>query len=333
MNKKIFIFLFALFITIVFLDFETPFLRADGEVPQILCSQVGDHLENAVIQSIRKANNSILLITYTLRDAKVIQALNEKAKQGINVIVIYDADASKGVHRQLTKEIKKIARHSEGLMHLKILVIDEKHCLLGSANITRESLKTHSNLMVEFDQPEIAALLLKKADQLSKNYFEEPIPVTSFLVNDQSIEFHFLPDDKNAVTEVKNLIQSAEKTIRVAMFTFTRTDFVDALKKAKERGVDVKVVIDKGTAFAASRKVVQALKQANIPLCLSDQNEIMHHKFVLIDNQILAHGSANWTLAAFNQNDDYIMIMKNLTPSQRNVLSELWDHLFEHTHF
>lgn len=309
-------------------DAPNPSTKAlPGEAPKLYCTQVGDYLQDTLIHDLDSAKQSIILMIYTLRDAKIIQALNKKAEEGVLVKVIYDADASKGIESKLSSKIYQYPRAGTGLMHLKLLTIDSHSVWLSSANMCRDSLKKHANLLTHIDQPDIAKLLEKKADQIIGESYEKPLLPFSCNLEGQTIELRFLPDDQKAVSKLTQLLNSAQKTIKVAMYTFTRQDLADCLLAAKKRGVKVEVVVDESTGKGASQKIVQFLQQKKIPLFLSSEGGMMHHKFVLIDDQTLALGSANWTKAAFKQNDDYIMILSKLNPSQQKVMDALWKNL------
>lgn len=312
---------------VLFLDIDFTYpspLAVQGESPRFYAIAAQDALEDTIITSIKGAKHSIVLIIYSLKDWKVIKALNQKAKDGIDVTVIYDKKASFGVEKYLSPTIHSFARVSKGLMHLKLLVIDEESTWIGSANFTHDGLKKDANLMVNLHAPEFAQVILKKADQLSDVAYEKPIATQSFVINDQVLEMHFLPDDKEAIHRIKELIRSAKKTIKVAMYTFTREDLADTLIQAQKRGVDVKVVLDPNAAKGAGKKIVK-----KIPTYIYGAEGLMHHKFLVIDDEILVHGSANWTQAAFKQNDDCFMIINKLNDSQKKVMDDIWSKLIK----
>lgn len=303
-------------------------LALPGDAPSFYSPQTSDNLEDTLAASIRNAKSSVILITYTLRSAKIFQALNDAAQAGINVVVVYDTTASKGeVEKRLNPNVHSISRGINGIMHLKILIIDKMSTWLGSANMTRDSLKSHANLITNLHSPEFAEAVLRKANQVTGQAFEQPLPPQYFNIEGQNLELRFLPDDETALTRIKELIRSAKKTIRVAMFTFTREDLADTLIRAKNRGVDVQVVIDLGQSKSASLKIVNLLQKNDVPVLLRDTGGLMHHKFMLIDDEILEHGSANWTKNAFRQNDDYIMIIYPLIDSQKTVINGIWEAL------
>jgi phosphatidylserine/phosphatidylglycerophosphate/cardiolipin synthase-like enzyme len=298
-----------------------------GRAPRIYALASGDSLQDTLTDSIGQAKKSIVLIIYSLRDWKVIGALNDKAESGVDVTIIYDHLASENIEQHLSKKIHVFSRAGPGLMHLKLLIIDEAHAWLGSSNFTRSGLKQDANLILHVNQEECAKHLLKKAQQFTQDPLEIPLPAFIFKAGRQALELRFLPDDKEAVTRIKDLIGSAKKTLQVAMYTFTRQDFAEALVKAKKKGVKVAVILDAQSAKGTSKKIVEFFKKEKIPVFIYGQPGLMHHKFVIIDDAILAHGSVNWTKQAFILNDDCLIIMHDLNVSQKKVLHAIWQSL------
>ena len=326
--KKIIVLLFAL-ITLYFsyetLEISPPAIPGGGAY--LYSPQNNDNLEDTFVNAIHSAKTSIVLITYTFKSAKIIQALNDAAKRGVIVKAIFDAQASSDVSTKLSPRILAIPRGMEGLMHLKFLIIDNHQTWLGSANITRESLKSHANLVASLDSEEFANIVLQKAYQIIHRTFEKPIPVQIFKAADQTIELRFLPDDTEAIARIKELMRQAKKIIRVAMFTFTREDLADALVHAKNRGVKVEVVLEMSATKKTNSKIALLLRKNGISVFEKNTGGLMHNKFMLVDDDVLEHGSANWTQAAFRKNDDYIMIISGLSPEQRTILNKVWKAL------
>lgn len=300
-----------------------------GEAARFYSPQNEDNLEDTLVDCINKAESSITLFTYTLRSAKIIQALNKAAtRENMRVDIVFDCEASKGVEKKLCSEIHAIARKINGLMHLKLLIIDGRHTWIGSANMTRESLKSQANLVTHLDDEIFANVVLLKGSQIIDTPFEKPIPPQILTIGGQTLELRFLPDDTTAIARIKDLIHSAKKTIRVAMFTFTREDLADTLIQASKRGVLVEVVSDRCQSLKVNKKIIDLLQKNDIPVALKDTGGLMHHKFMWIDDEILEHGSANWTLAAFKKNDDYIVIIDPMTPHQKEVMTKIWNAFY-----
>ena len=320
--------LFSLLLALHFYTQETlnvsP-ISLPGEATKFYSPQNQDNLEDTLVDHINKAESSVVLFTYTLKSAKIIQALNNAArKKDMRVDVIFDRKASKGAEKKLRSEVHAMTRGLNGLMHLKLLIIDGRHTWIGSANMTREALKSQANLVTHLDNETFAKAVLMKGLQVKGTAYEKPIPPQIFNVGGQTLELRFLPDDQTAIARIKELIRNAKKSIRVAMYTFTRIDLAETLIQAANRGVKVEVVLDLGQSKHASKKIVTLLQAHNIPLALKDTGGLMHHKFMWIDDEILEHGSANWTKMAFKDNDDYIVIINPLTPHQKEVMNRIW---------
>jgi phosphatidylserine/phosphatidylglycerophosphate/cardiolipin synthase-like enzyme len=137
----------------------------------------------------------------------------------------------------------------------------------------------------------------------------------------------FLPDNSDAIGRIKSLIRSAKKTIRVAMFTWTRTDLAQEVINASKRGIDVKVAIDYSSSKGTSAKIAKLLKENNIPVYISRGGPLLHHKFLYIDSSTLVNGSANWTKRAFTENDDCFMVFNRLNSPQVKMMNKLWDNI------
>lgn len=306
---------------------ETKLPQSD-QPAEFYSTQKGDDLREIFTKAIQKAQKSIVLIIYTLTDPKIIAALREKSEAGVKVLVIYDSKVPYNpTTRKLGKEITLIKRKGPGLTHQKILVIDEKQVWIGSANMTTESMRMHGNLVLGFENPHIAKVLTSHADRWVEPGVSPPLPHNKFLIQQQELELAILPDDKEAINRVLKVIESAKKTIRVAMFTWTRKDFAQAVIDAQKKGVDTEVAIDYYTGAGASSQVVKMLCNAGVPVYYNKGNGLLHYKMLYVDGKTLVNGSANWTAAAFKKNDDCFIILHDLTDEQKKYMDSLWNNI------
>ena len=103
-------------------------------------------------------------------------------------------------------------------------------------------------------------------------------------------------------------IGHAEESIDIAMYTFTDFAIARELVRAKERGVEVRIYLDRSQVtakYAQSRYFIQNEMDVRI----SSNSAIMHNKFAIIDGKILITGSYNWTLSANNRNDENVLVI------------------------
>lgn len=302
-----------------------------SDQPPLIYSTPGrDDLAFTLSKAISEAKQSVLLIIYTLTDPKIIHALNEKSRSGIPVQVICDGKACAYVERKLDPHIQLLRRFGPCLMHQKILVVDKSQVWIGSANMTGESLRMHSNLVTAMVSPDLAAIVTEKADSFEEvGCNSKKISHRDYLMGNQKVEMWFLPDDRGAVNRIKSLIEGARKTIRVAMFTWTRRDFAEKLIEAYKRGIKVEVVLDYNSSQGSSANIMKFLIQRGIPVRLSQGEGLLHHKFMLVDDTTLVNGSANWTKAAFTQNDDCFIVIHDLNEEQRKQLDAIWSDIMK----
>jgi len=254
---------------------------------------------------------------FGLSDTAIIKTLYEKSARHVGTKVFYDPSAS--VH--LSPKVQKLEATPlpcEGLLHQKLLVIDDGLVFLGSANLTRTSLNMHDNLMMGFYSPQVAQFLQEKAPYSTGHL--------KTMVAGQDLEIWLLPDPRgHALYSIRQMIRNAHKNIKVAMFTFCHPSLVQELLTAHQRGVQVSVIVDYQSGMGASSKAIEELKKEGIPVFFNKGNKLMHHKFMCVDDKDLLLGSANWTKAAFYKNRDLFAILHNLGPEQKQFMQKLWE--------
>jgi competence ComEA-like helix-hairpin-helix protein len=134
-----------------------------------------------------------------------------------------------------------------------------------------------------------------------------------------------LYDDPETVI-VEN-INKAEVFIDIAMYTFTDKEISQAAIEAKERGVKVRVYLDRSQVeakYSSSRLFVEK----DIEVRISSNNYIMHNKFAVIDSKIVITGSYNWTVSASIRNDENLLVIDDEEVIQRyqRQFENLWEN-------
>ncbi len=105
-----------------------------------------------------------------------------------------------------------------------------------------------------------------------------------------------------------SVIDSAQARVDVAMYSFTNQDFADALIRAHARGIDVRVIVEKQQAGSRFSQHVR-LATAGIPVRIDSNPNLMHHKFAVLDEEILVNGSMNWTGNGVSENNENVVII------------------------
>lgn len=124
--------------------------------------------------------------------------------------------------------------------------------------------------------------------------------------------------------ELINIINSSEKTLDIAIYSLTKQNIVNAIAKAQERGVTVRIITDKQESNSKyESKELAYLKKSNISIKINTHSGLMHLKTTIADNKIVTTGSYNYTEAATNKNDEVLVVINN------NDIASDWDKEFE----
>lgn len=103
-------------------------------------------------------------------------------------------------------------------------------------------------------------------------------------------------------------IDTASASVDAAVYELNLWSLRDALIRAEQRGVSVRLVIESDNLEADE---VQALVEAGIPV-RDDQNPgLMHNKFVVIDRQEVWSGSMNWTITDGYRNNNNLLRLRS----------------------
>lgn len=114
------------------------------------------------------------------------------------------------------------------------------------------------------------------------------------------------------------------KKIDVAMYSLTNMLITTALLDAYKRGVDIRVVADRGMS-ANKHSQVDELANAGIPVRKSKKHKIEHNKFAVFDDRIVVSGSYNWTVAATESNSENCLFFEQPNNEFSNRFEELWE--------
>ncbi|TAK31336.1 MAG: hypothetical protein EPO21_17725 [Chloroflexota bacterium] len=126
------------------------------------------------------------------------------------------------------------------------------------------------------------------------------------------------------------LMDQATKTMDVADYDFDLANVADAMARAKQRGVIVRMVTDSDTLNDAKNKQIQAafdtLRKANIPIVDDQRQEIMHNKFTVVDGEWVETGSWNYTDGDTYRLNNNLVILRS--PELARNYTDEFDKMF-----
>jgi phosphatidylserine/phosphatidylglycerophosphate/cardiolipin synthase-like enzyme len=131
-------------------------------------------------------------------------------------------------------------------------------------------------------------------------------PVAS-LATGAAIAVCFSPEE-NCTAFAVDTIDRAESQILVNAYTLTTgSGIVEALVRANQRGVDVKLIVDRTTP-CEHQSGIEPLARAGMPIWIDRGVRKAHEKAMVIDRKIVLTGSMNWTAGAARNSEDLNLI-------------------------
>ena len=122
-------------------------------------------------------------------------------------------------------------------------------------------------------------------------------------------------------------LNRAEKTMLVCVFTITNDDLANAIRRARDRGVAIRIISD-DDLLAMNGSDVKALHNEGFQVRVDlDMHAQMHNKFVIIDDYIVITGSFNWTKQAVTKNQENLVAMDDpvLAKSYTEQFNKMWE--------
>ena len=296
----------------------------------------GNELFDEIIESLKKAKKSINIQFYIFKSdkigSKILDILKEKAKDGVEVRLLYDSVGSKSLKKSKLKDAidagVKVGEFFPSLLkilninmnfrnHRKIIVIDNKFGFIGGFNVGDEYLgedpkfgywrDTH----IKFQGSAVKDLNLRfLADW--RYATKEDIDLTpdledynSIITNNYSkadLQIVSSGPNPNNRYEIKwsylELIQKSKDYIYIqSPYLILDDSIADSLKLASISGLDVKIMIpgkgDHPFVYWANLAYAGDLLNYGIEIYHYDKDAFLHSKTVVIDDKICSIGTAN----------------------------------------
>ncbi|WP_298650973.1 cardiolipin synthase [uncultured Proteiniphilum sp.] len=298
----------------------TPLLGGN-DVKLFTCGE--DKFEN-LFADIEKAEKHIHIEYYVLLDdelgLKFQQALIRKAKEGLEIRIIYDSFGSRKAKRKFFEDFRKAGIETEPFLklslsaltsrlnyrtHRKIVVIDGRIGYVGGMNVADRYLKgfdwgcwrdTHARIegkgvqglqsVFLIDWYFVSQTLITSRDYFPvlENYGECPMQI----VNSGPLSVY------NEISYgIMQAIYDARKSIFIQTPYFLPPDaMIDALQAAATRGVDVRVMMSKRSDM---------MLESGVKVYMYHKG-FLHSKMMVFDGSLTLVGSANFDSRSFEQN-------------------------------
>jgi phosphatidylserine/phosphatidylglycerophosphate/cardiolipin synthase-like enzyme len=301
--------------------------------------------DDTLVAFINRAKYSLDLTIYDFKTpgiADIPGAINDAFNRGVRVRFISDGSqfvSNSGV-AALNPSIPRIqspTSASYGIMHNKFIVMDADHPNPDSCFVWTGAMNWTDYQMID-DPNDILIIQDRSVAKAYELEFEEmwgdtgSTPNTTFSrfgqfkldntphhfnVGGKDVEVYFSPSD-NTNAKLLDAINTADHNLYFASMVITRQDLAGAIIDKSNAGVDVFGVTNDSGTNTQYQNLFSGLPAGHF-LANPDTNIIMHHKYLLADqntpfsNPLIWTGSHNWSNNAQNRNDENSILIHDAT--------------------
>jgi cardiolipin hydrolase len=151
--------------------------------------------------------------------------------------------------------------------------------------------------------------------------------IKSLPFNDADNKAFFSHHDDIRDFVIKTL-KAANKDLKICMFTISDDPIAETIAGCHKMGIQVRIITDDGKIFDKGSDIY-SLDRMGIKIKIDSFRSLMHHKFVIIDNQKLLTGSYNWTRTGADVNNENVLITtkKSIVQAYKNEFQRLWKEM------
>lgn len=282
--------------------------------------------DKSLLRLIRTAQHSLDGAFYDISDPGVTNALIAAKNRGVRVRLVTDSDSFVDKHDPTKPREVIVQMHHAGIpvvgdgrsafMHHKFLVADGKTVWTGSTNVTTSSLYQHNNNALTLRYPQMAAAFTQEFErmfidrQFGVSTRPAPTPTFESRMGGSSIDAFFSPRGGGREAVVREL-RGATKSIRFMTFSLTDPETGQTIINKAKSGVQVEGIFDRWLA-AGKYSLFPHLQAAGLKVRKDGNEALMHHKVIIIDDQVVITGSYNYSQNAENNNNEAFLIIRDM---------------------
>lgn len=141
---------------------------------------------------------------------------------------------------------------------------------------------------------------------------------------------YFSPGD-DCLNAILGKLRGARQTLDICVFTITDDRIVEEIQAARRRRVAVRIITDNDKARDAGSDI-HRMAGEGIDVKVDVTPNHMHHKFAIIDGDVVLTGSYNWTRSACFSNQENLIATndENAVEAFSTEFQKLWRTLVEY---
>ncbi len=271
----------------------------------------------ALAQAIEAARVSVDLAIYDFDLWSLRDALLAARRRGVSVRLVLESDNldEPEVQDLIDAGIPVLGDRREALMHDKFAIIDRQEVWTGSMNYTVNGAYHNNNNLLRLRSSRLAADYLAEFEEMFvKDEFgptsPADTPYPNLVVDGTQVEVYFSPEDDTAARLIE-LIEAARESVYFLAYSFTADDIANALLLRAPAGVTVSGVFEESQYHSNTGTEFDHLLSGGLDVRLDGNPRNMHHKVLIIDQQIVVTGSYNFSASAAERNDENTLVIHN----------------------
>jgi phosphatidylserine/phosphatidylglycerophosphate/cardiolipin synthase-like enzyme len=272
-------------------------------------------LDEILADDIRQARLNVDVAIYNFNLWSLRDALIAASRNGVSVRVVTESDNLDSAETQELIEagIPVLGDRRESLMHNKFVIIDHLVVWTGSMNFTTHGAYLNDNNLIRLRSSRLAENFIMEFEEMFiQDFFGndtlENTPHPDLTIDGVRVETYFSPDDGTAA-RIVDLIQEAQQSVYFMAYSFTSDEIASALISKASQGVAVAGVFEETQYYSNIGTEFDRLLDAGLDVHLDGNLRNMHHKVIIIDEQIVITGSYNFSASAEESNDENTLII------------------------
>ncbi|MBI2265060.1 MAG: phosphatidylserine/phosphatidylglycerophosphate/cardiolipin synthase family protein [Armatimonadetes bacterium] len=283
----------------------------------------GQEILDGILQSLTQASSTIQLEMYWLTNKRIVDLMAKKARSGVSLRVLLDPSAPDDPEKKKEKaeairilsesgaEVRDYPTDSskKQINHVKLLIVDGKAAIIGGMNWGNSSF-ANEDADVLLEGPGVKQLqqLFREDWETSGGTLSAGPGRTSLQPEGSALTSAVSTSEKHRSYKavVYRNLEEAKKKIHLAMYALTDSKVIRMLVEAKNRGVDVKVLLDPNRyqdGGSPNDKTAKKLREEGVPVrWYRVKGNKLHAKLCIFDDREVIVGSGNWTYKGLNIN-------------------------------
>jgi len=273
--------------------------------------------DQKLAEAIYHAQTSVDIAAQYLDLWSIRDALIDTYQRGIPVRMVVESNFlhEKEIKDLMDAGIPILGDRREGLMHNKFVIIDRKQVWTGSMNFSMNGAYRNDNHIICIHSSSVAEIYTQEFEEMFiHDQFGPTSPRNStinlFSIGNSDIEVFFSPED-DTIDHIIERITSAKESIYLLAFSFTSDEIAEAIIERAHANVKIAGVFEKSQYHSNIGTQFNNLIAEGLDFRLDSNPNSMHHKVIIIDQQIVVTGSYNFSYNAENNNDENTIIIND----------------------